>query len=111
MNCKIRTALDVLATPAADAKTLPRPRWANAPSKRSIALLVSGAIFGALLGFAQPSAADDYSVLRDFAQSKDAAPMLTAADQSKLPDDAYHSGLRSLRRGVDARRGRLRGAA
>ena len=95
MNCKIRTALDVLATPAADAKTLPRPRWANAPSKRSIALLVSGAIFGALLGFAQPSAADDYSVLRDFAQSKDAAPMLTAADQSKLPDDAYHSGLRA----------------
>ena len=85
--------------PAVDPKTLPRPRWANGSSKRSLALLVSGVIFGALLGFAQPSAADDYSVLRDFAQSNaTAAPITAAAGQTNVPDDAYHAGLRGSAR-------------
>ena len=103
MSCKIRSALDVQANPAADRKIGRRAWLGNASSKRSAALLVSGVIFGALLGFAQPgmagepaSAADDYSVLRDFVQSKDAAaPMLVADGQTNLPNDAYHSSLRS----------------
>ena len=102
MSCKIRSALDVQAIPAADRKIGRRAWLGNASSKRAAALLVSGVIFGALLGFAQPgmagepaSATDDYSVLRDFVQSKDAAaPMLVADGQTNVPDDAYHSSLR-----------------
>jgi len=102
MSCKIRSALDASAIPAADRKMGRRAWLRKAPSKGSVALLVSGVIFGALLGFAQPgvageaaSASDDYAVLRDFVQSKDAAaPMLVAADESNVPNDAYHSALR-----------------
>ena len=102
MSCKIRSALDVLAMPAADRKTRHGAWRGSESSRRPIALLVSGVIFGALLSFAQPgvageaaSATDDYSVLSNFVQSRDAAaPSLAAADQSKVPDDAYHSALR-----------------
>jgi DmsE family decaheme c-type cytochrome len=107
MSCKIRSALDVLLIPAADRKISRRTWCATESSKRPIALLVSGVIFGALLGFAQPARAetpdrlpaqlngDVYSTLVDYVQSKDAAgPMLAAADLPNLPADVYHSALR-----------------
>jgi DmsE family decaheme c-type cytochrome len=103
MNGKIRNALDARAIPAADRKMGRRPSPESGSSKGPIALFLSGVIFAALLGLAQPGAAgqsasvaDDYSVLRDFVQSKDAAePTPVAAEQSNPPGDAYHSALRA----------------
>jgi len=84
-----------------------RRTWlANESSKGPIALFLSGVIFAALLGLAQPGAAgqsasatDDYSVLRDFVQSTDAAePDPAVAVAAKAPakpiaDDGVYSAL------------------
>ncbi|MGO9005893.1 MAG: DmsE family decaheme c-type cytochrome [Beijerinckiaceae bacterium] len=95
MSCKNRSALDVLLVPPADRKISQRTWGATESSKRPMALLVSGVIFGALLGFAQPVKAetpdrlpavnsDVYSTLADFVKSKDTAgPMLVVADARK----------------------------
>jgi DmsE family decaheme c-type cytochrome len=103
MRCKIRNAR---AIPAADRKMGRRTWLANESSKGPIALFLSGVIFAALLGLAQPGAAgqsasatDDYSVLRDFVQSTDAAePDPAVAVAAKAPakpiaDDGVYSAL------------------
>jgi DmsE family decaheme c-type cytochrome len=100
MSCKIRNAR---AIPAADRKVGRRTWLANESSKGPIALFLSGVIFAALLGLAQPAAAgqsasatDDYSVLRDFVQSTDAAapgPAVAARSPAKPVADEVYSAL------------------
>jgi DmsE family decaheme c-type cytochrome len=94
MSCKIRRALDAPLIPAADRETSRRTRRATESCKRSIALLVSGVVLGALLGFAQPagagepaSAADDSATLRDFVQAKvvDGPLLVVAAATTQAP--------------------------
>ncbi len=100
MRCKIRNAW---AIPAADWKIGRRTWLANESSKGPIALFLSGVIFAALLGLAQPvaagqsaSATDDYSALRDFVQSTDAAepdPAVAARSPAKPVADEVDSAL------------------
>ena len=103
MSCKIRRALDAPLIPAADRETPRRTGRATESCKRSIALLVSGVVLGALLGFAQPvgagepaSAADDYATLRDFAQ-----PNVGVADVRTASATDDYSALRDFAQSKD----------
>jgi DmsE family decaheme c-type cytochrome len=92
MSCKISKILDLPLIPAADRKIHQRTRRGTGSTGRPITLIVSGVVFGALLGFAQPvraqtpnsvpepSKGDVYSALVDFGQvSKTTEPTLVVA--------------------------------
>ena len=97
MICKILRALEL---PGAAAERQPARRMSCGAevTKRPITLLMSGAIFAALLGFAQPVRAEGpdsqlgrlndsaYSQLRDFVQSLDAQAPTAPAGYSVISD-------------------------
>src|ERR1035437_6217571 len=58
MSCRIRRAREVPLIPAVDRELSRRTRYGTESTKRAITLLVSGVIFAALLGLAQPVKAE-----------------------------------------------------